>query len=90
MVKDVALPVALYARFSTDRQDARSLDDQARRCRRFADEHGHEVVADYRDAAESGAHLDRADMQRMLAESRKGKRYPFRAVPGRRPLPSLS
>jgi DNA invertase Pin-like site-specific DNA recombinase len=75
-----SLPVALYARFSTDRQDARSLDDQARRCRRFAEERGYEVVADYRDAAESGAHLDRADMQRMLSEARKGKRCLFRAV----------
>lgn len=25
--------VAIYARYSTDRQDARSIDDQVRRCR---------------------------------------------------------
>lgn len=75
-----SLPVALYSRYSTDRQDSRSCEDQARRCRRFAEERGNEVVADYRDAAESGAHLDRVDMQRMLAEARKGKRCAFRAV----------
>ncbi len=73
-------PVAVYARFSTDRQDSRSLDDRSRRCRKYVEDRGLHVVEEYRDAAESGASLDRADMQRMLAETRKGKRCRFRAV----------
>jgi DNA invertase Pin-like site-specific DNA recombinase len=36
---------ALYARFSTDKQDARSIDDQLRRCRAYAEAHGLAVVA---------------------------------------------
>lgn len=58
---------AIYARYSTDRQDARSIDDQLRRCRRYAAEHQHQVVVEYSDAAQSGATLDREGMRRMLA-----------------------
>jgi DNA invertase Pin-like site-specific DNA recombinase len=74
------LPVAIYARYSTDRQDARSIDDQIHRCRRFVAERGYIVVAEHRDAAQSGASLHRAGMQDLLAEARKGKRSAFRAV----------
>lgn len=74
------VPVALYARYSTDRQDARSIDDQLRRCRAFAAERGYVVTSEYKDAAVSGAHLDRADMQRMLAAARQAGGAAFRAV----------
>ncbi len=77
---DAGLPVAIYARYSTDRQDARSIDDQMRRCRVHAANHGFRVVAEYSDAAVSGAHVERADMQRMLAASRQRSGGPFRAV----------
>jgi site-specific DNA recombinase len=80
MTNAETLPVAIYARYSTDRQDARSIEDQLRRCRRFAGERGFEIVAEYRDAAQSGATLQRADMQRLLAEAKRGRRCPFRAV----------
>jgi DNA invertase Pin-like site-specific DNA recombinase len=36
--------VAAYCRFSTDRQDQRSIDDQARRVRALAANSGFEVV----------------------------------------------
>jgi len=49
---------AIYARFSTDKQEARSLDHQLRRCQ-FAADRGLEVVAEYQDAAISGSTLDR-------------------------------
>jgi site-specific DNA recombinase len=75
-----AIAVAIYARYSTDRQDARSIDDQLRRCRRYAEERSHQVIAEYKDAAQSGATLHRADMQRLLAEARRGRRCAFRAV----------
>lgn len=61
---------AIYARYSTDRQDARSIEDQLRRCRRFADERHLKVVTEFTDAAQSGATLHRAGMQRLLAAAR--------------------
>lgn len=64
--------VAIYARFSTDRQDARSIDDQVRRCRGYADKQGLTVVAEYADEAESGAHMERAEMQRMMTDAQSG------------------
>ncbi len=73
-------PVVVYARYSTDRQDARSIDDQLRKCRAFAESRGLRVVAEYRDAAQSGAHLERPEMQRMLAVARRGRLSSFRAV----------
>lgn len=62
--------VAIYARYSTDRQDARSIDDQVRRCCAFAETRSLPVAGVFKDAAESGAHLERADLQRLLTESR--------------------
>lgn len=65
------MSVACYARFSTDRQDARSIDDQLRRCRDYAQNHGHAIVLEERDAAISGAHIDRDGLQRLLALSNR-------------------
>ncbi|HTP29125.1 MAG TPA: recombinase family protein [Anaeromyxobacteraceae bacterium] len=70
----------IYARYSTDRQDARSIDDQLRRCRAYAAEQSHLVVKEYKDAAQSGASLDRADMQRMLNAARTRGGAPFQCV----------
>lgn len=77
---DNTIPVAIYARYSTDRQDARSIDDQIRRCRVHAATHGLRVIAEFKDAAISGAHIDRADMQKLLAEARAKGGAAFRAV----------
>ncbi|CAN5198736.1 recombinase family protein [soil metagenome] len=74
------IPVALYARYSTDKQDARSLDDQLRRCREYADKHGQEVVGEFTDAATSGAHTERANLRRMLDVATATKRPPFKVV----------
>jgi len=46
---------AVYARFSTDRQDPTSIADQLRVCRARAEALGFTVVAEYSDAAVSGA-----------------------------------
>ena len=62
---------ALYARFSTDKQDARSIDDQLRRCRAYADSHALAVVAVHQDAAMSGAHTARPGLRRLLAEAKQ-------------------
>lgn len=75
-----SLRVAIYARYSTDRQDARSIDDQLRRCHSKATELGFKVVAEYTDKAQSGAHLERADMQRLLTDVRRAGAPPYTAV----------
>jgi site-specific DNA recombinase len=70
-------PVALYARYSTDRQDARSIDDQLRKGRALATSRGEHVAVEYVDAAISGSHTERADLQRLLVDARRGA---FRGV----------
>ena len=47
---------AIYARFSSDRQNEASIEDQLRVCRAYADRIGGTVVANYEDRASSGAH----------------------------------
>ena len=46
---------AVYARFSTDLQHDRSIDDQVALCRSYAERNGLEIVAVYDDRARSGA-----------------------------------
>ena len=46
---------AIYARFSTDLQSERSIEDQITLCRKHAAEHNLTVVATYEDRARSGA-----------------------------------
>jgi site-specific DNA recombinase len=58
---------AIYARFSTDRQDLTSIANQLRVCRARAEALGFQVVAEYSDAAVSGAVARRARIdQRVL------------------------
>lgn len=77
---DNSMRVAIYARFSTDRQDARSIDDQERRCREFAQARGYLVEVVHSDAAVSGAHLQREGMQALLAQATRRGGSPFGAV----------
>src|SRR4051812_2909875 len=74
------IPAAIYARYSTEKQDARSTDDQIRRCRRYAEENGLKIVAVYDDKAVSGSHAVRADLQRMLRDAHRRGGSPFAAV----------
>lgn len=50
---------AIYARFSTSKQTADSIDDQLRVCRDFAKQKGLDVVLEFKDEGESGAHSQR-------------------------------
>src|SRR5215831_8472441 len=52
--------VAVCARFSTTLQDARSIEDQLSPLGRFAKERGWTVAAEFSDAAQSGATLERS------------------------------
>jgi len=49
--------VAIYARYSSEHQQERSIDDQVRLCRERACAMGGDVVGIYADYAVSGAHL---------------------------------
>lgn len=64
--------VALYARYSSDQQRAASIADQQRTCREFAGRQGWTVVADYTDAAISGASLMRPGVQSLLRAALAG------------------
>ena len=61
--------VALYARYSSDQQRAASIADQLRTCREFAVRLGLTVVADYNDAAVSGASLIRSGIQSLMRDA---------------------
>ncbi|MGO9830706.1 MAG: recombinase family protein [Myxococcaceae bacterium] len=57
----------IYARFSTDRQNESSLEDQERCCRTWARANDFKVERVYNDAAQSGATLARPALQQLLA-----------------------
>lgn len=48
---------AIYARFSTDLQDERSIEDQLTLCRKYAEREGLNVVAAFDDRARSGGSI---------------------------------
>jgi site-specific DNA recombinase len=71
---------AIYARYSTDRQDARSIDDQVRRCSEYAQRNGWAIQAVYADAAVSGAHTERPELQRLLDAAATSRGRAFQRV----------
>ena len=74
------IPVALYARVSSDRQDVDlSVAAQLRALRDYADKNDYLVVREYVDEAESGRIADRPQFQRMLDEASKPE-APFREI----------
>lgn len=64
---------AIYARFSSDRQNERSARDQVDLCRAWAERQGDIViVAEYRDEAVSGAStINRLELGRMMRDARE-------------------
>ena len=65
---------ALYARYSSDQQNAASIADQQRLCREHAEREGWQIVATYEDAAISGSSMIlRPGVQRLLADAQAGK-----------------
>ncbi len=66
------IPVALYARVSSDRQDVDlSVAAQMRALRDYAERNGYLVAREYVDEAESGRIADRPQFQKMLDEAGK-------------------
>jgi len=65
---------AVYARFSTDLQQARSIEDQVELCRSYAARNDLQIVALYDDRARSGASIyGRHGLMRLLDGAREGK-----------------
>ena len=66
--------VALYARYSDDKQNAASIEDQFRICREQASREQWRVVGTYQDAAISGASIVlRPGIQSLLRDAQQGK-----------------
>jgi site-specific DNA recombinase len=76
-----ALRCAAYARYSTDRQNPLSTEDQLEKCRQYAAEHGWEFQERqvYTDEEISGATLERPGL-RLLLETAERKPRPFDAL----------
>jgi site-specific DNA recombinase len=61
----------IYARFSSDLQNPRSIEDQFRLARELAARRGFGVVAEFSDAAASGRTIHRPGLQTLLSAARK-------------------
>jgi DNA invertase Pin-like site-specific DNA recombinase len=65
---------AIYARFSDENQDERSIEDQVRLCREYAGRLNATVFEVYADYALSGTFLkNRPQARRLLADAREGR-----------------
>jgi len=65
---------AIYARFSSDLQDNRSITDQVALARRYADTRGLQQINVYEDAAISGASIiNRPGLQRLMTDAAAGR-----------------
>jgi len=66
--------VALYARYSDDKQSAASIDDQFLICREQAKREGWHVIGSYKDAAISGASVIlRPGIQALVQDAQMGR-----------------
>jgi site-specific DNA recombinase len=67
--------VGIYARFSTDLQDERSIEDQVRRCREYVKQQGGnpQGAQVFPDFAQSGASLERPGFEAMMAAVDAGR-----------------
>ena len=72
------LRAAIYARYSTDKQNERSIEDQIALCRTLAERAGYVVTKIYDDRAVSGAST--VNRGGFLALMRDGKRHEFDVV----------
>ena len=67
------LPTAIYARFSSHKQDEESIEQQVAECKQFAATRGLNVIEVYSDAAISGRSDRRPQFQRLKRDADKGK-----------------
>ncbi len=68
------LRVAIYARYSSELQNAASIEDQIRICRERAVREGWQIIGIYEDAGVSGSNMIlRPGVQRLLQDGRDGR-----------------
>ncbi|WP_374292947.1 recombinase family protein [Paenirhodobacter enshiensis] len=68
----MTMRVAIYARYSSDLQNAASIEDQIRLCRERASREGWQIVGSYEDAGLSGSNMiQRPGIQRLLQDGRE-------------------
>jgi site-specific DNA recombinase len=63
----------IYARYSSDKQSDRSIEDQVRLCRERVEADGHTPTQVYSDHAISGATLLRPGIQALMEDASRGK-----------------
>ncbi|PJF08402.1 recombinase family protein, partial [Pseudorhodobacter sp. MZDSW-24AT] len=68
-----SLRVAIYARFSTDKQRDASIEDQIDSCRELAAREGWQIVGTYHDRATSGASMFRPGIEALQRDAKLGK-----------------
>ena len=61
--------IVIYARFSSHSQTEQSIEGQLKVCREYAASNGYIIVDEYIDRAQSGTSDNRAEFQRMIADS---------------------
>lgn len=64
---------AIYARYSTDLQDERSIEDQVRDCQKYINVNDGTTYDVYADRAMSGASRFRPNYQKILSDASEGK-----------------
>src|SRR5205807_5076454 len=82
-VTETAARCAVYARYSSEKQNSLTIDQQIRKCHEYADHHDLRVVAGqvYSDEAISGATDDRGGLRGLLAAAKETPR-PFDVILG--------
>lgn len=60
----------IYARFSSQRQNEQSIEDQISDCIKYAEFKGYNIIGTYADRAKSGRSDNRAEFQKMLKDSK--------------------
>ena len=63
------MKVAIYARYSTDKQDESTITCQIRNCEAFAESQGWQIYKRYSDEGISGSDDSRPGYQQLLADS---------------------
>ena len=78
---DTSAGCAVYARYSSEKQNPLTVDQQIRKCREYADRHNLRVLGGhiYADEAISGATDDRASLRALLSAARETPR-PFDVI----------
>ncbi len=67
------IKAAIYARYSSDKQNEQSIEGQMRYCKKYAQDHDMEIVSEYIDRAMSGTTENRPAFKRMIKDSQQTK-----------------